>query len=183
MDLRIATWLYPTRANGPGKRGALWFQGCRLKCAGCWNPEMFSVRSGSEISIEAMVGEISTWRVEGVTLTGGEPLDQAEALAPFLALLKEQVRLPKGILLLTGYELSHVKENFGNILGGVDMVLAGPYQEGTTLVQRKTLWIREGWKLSAADRKGLFEDTVEFHIDDEAIIATGFDDVVDEFVF
>ena len=26
-----------SRANGPGRRAVLWFQGCKLNCPGCWN--------------------------------------------------------------------------------------------------------------------------------------------------
>ena len=28
-----------SEANGPGNRTVVWFQGCNLKCSGCWNPE------------------------------------------------------------------------------------------------------------------------------------------------
>src|SRR5579864_994244 len=67
--------------NGPGRRAVLWFQGCTLRCPGCWNPttHMFDVVN------ECTADEIAEWivqcsNIEGVTFSGGEPFQQAEAL-------------------------------------------------------------------------------------------------------
>jgi anaerobic ribonucleoside-triphosphate reductase activating protein len=68
-----------TIVNGPGRRAALWFQGCTLGCAGCWNEgtHPFSFDGFKSWS------EVQTWLVnlptdiEGITLSGGEPMQHA----------------------------------------------------------------------------------------------------------
>jgi anaerobic ribonucleoside-triphosphate reductase activating protein len=45
--LRVATIADDTEAEGPGRRWAIWLQGCPIRCAGCCNPEMFDERGGT----------------------------------------------------------------------------------------------------------------------------------------
>src|SRR5215471_12836959 len=72
-----------SRANGPGLRAVVYFQGCSLNCPGCWNPDSHKFH-GEEVSpanvlqeIEAAMGRSS---LEGVTFSGGEPMQQVQAL-------------------------------------------------------------------------------------------------------
>ena len=72
-----------TRANGPGLRAVIYFQGCTLNCSGCWNRRTqkfkgqdLAVRDVAQLFEEARGLE----RLEGVTFSGGEPMQQAEAL-------------------------------------------------------------------------------------------------------
>jgi len=46
-----------SRANGPGLRAVVFFQGCTLRCPGCWNPETHPFR-GAEVSVDAVVQEV-----------------------------------------------------------------------------------------------------------------------------
>ena len=39
-----------SRANGPGLRAVIYFQGCSLQCAGCWNPDTHKFR-GMEVTV------------------------------------------------------------------------------------------------------------------------------------
>jgi anaerobic ribonucleoside-triphosphate reductase activating protein len=77
-----------SRVNGPGVRVLIYFQGCTLACRSCWNPETHPF-SGEEQSIEAVTAIVlSAYRerpFEGVTFSGGEPMQQADDL---LALMK-----------------------------------------------------------------------------------------------
>ena len=70
-----------TEAEGPGKRFALWFQGCPLRCPGCCNPEMLPFEGGTRVSVAEVLREVEdTARehgVEGITLLGGEPFAHA----------------------------------------------------------------------------------------------------------
>ncbi len=78
-----------SRANGPGLRAVVYFQGCTLNCSGCWNSETHRFR-GREVAAADMVELFEQARrarpLEGVTFSGGEPMQQAEAL---LALMQE----------------------------------------------------------------------------------------------
>jgi anaerobic ribonucleoside-triphosphate reductase activating protein len=76
-----------SRANGPGLRCVLFVQGCNLGCAGCWNFSTHPFR-GTEFSIEAILAELVNCHrqhsLDGVTFSGGEPMQQADDLAALL---------------------------------------------------------------------------------------------------
>ncbi|MCW5979605.1 MAG: radical SAM protein [Bryobacteraceae bacterium] len=71
------------RVNGPGLRAVVFFQGCTLHCRFCWNP-----KSHAFIGDERSVAEVARWvlcaheesPLDGVTFSGGEPMQQADAL-------------------------------------------------------------------------------------------------------
>lgn len=82
--------------DGEGIRYALFLSGCPLNCAYCHNPDTRSFRGGEEKSCEELVKKIErykTWFIAsggGVTLSGGEPLLQAEEINKLGGLLKER---------------------------------------------------------------------------------------------
>jgi len=62
---------------GPGERFVIWVQGCTLGCQGCWNRTMLSKRPKQLIAREALLQKILDLdSIQGVTLLGGEPLQQ-----------------------------------------------------------------------------------------------------------
>src|SRR5947208_6250808 len=75
-----------TEAEGPGRRFALWFQGCPLRCPGCCNPEMLPFAGGTPMPLGEVVKHLGAAReqhgIEGVTLLGGEPFAHAVVAAP-----------------------------------------------------------------------------------------------------
>src|SRR5436309_2709636 len=79
--LRVAQIVPCTEAEGPGKRFALWFQGCPLRCPGCCNPEMLPFDGGTVMTIEEIITLLRESAeqngLEGMTLLGGEPLAHA----------------------------------------------------------------------------------------------------------
>ena len=84
MQLRIAQVIADTEAEGPGRRYALWVQGCTIRCAGCCNPEMFAADKGRVAdSADLAAHALSTPGLEGVSILGGEPGEQADAVADF----------------------------------------------------------------------------------------------------
>src|SRR5437899_12602307 len=90
--LQVAQIVPCTEAEGPGRRFALWFQGCPLRCPGCCNPEMLPFASGRGLPLPDVLEQIKTAMVqviEGVTLLGGEPLAHAAGAAA----LAREVRL------------------------------------------------------------------------------------------
>ncbi len=103
-DLRINNFLSSSYANGPGKRAVVWVQGCSLKCPGCYNPDTHNQDGGFTISIEKLYDKIISLKdsVEGLTISGGEPLEQAEALAELIRKIRETSNL--SIIVFTGYE-------------------------------------------------------------------------------
>jgi anaerobic ribonucleoside-triphosphate reductase activating protein len=94
-----------SRANGPGLRSVVFFQGCKLACDNCFNPDSHSF-SGTEVTIFAVAEQVlrahQEHGTEGVTLTGGEPMQQAPALLELMQTLRRQLpNLSFG--LFTGY--------------------------------------------------------------------------------
>ena len=83
---------------GPGKRLLLFTQGCSLRCKGCVNQHLWEFGVGKNISTAELVKLCMD--TDGVTLHGGEPLDQAEGLYGFVKTLKAN---GKTVVLFTGY--------------------------------------------------------------------------------
>ena len=91
-----------TRALGRGLRYALWVQGCPLNCAGCLVPNSHSDAEGELVSIYQIALEISAEQeIEGITISGGEPFGQAQALSKLISLVKAERDL--GVITYTGY--------------------------------------------------------------------------------
>src|SRR5438034_9526707 len=85
ITLPVAQIVPCTEAEGPGRRYALWFQGCPLRCPGCCNPEMLPFAGGTPRAVADVLAEIAASRdgegIEGITLLGGEPLAHATGAA------------------------------------------------------------------------------------------------------
>ena len=76
-----------SRANGPGLRAVVYFKGCSLNCPGCWNPDSHNFH-GDDVSLACVVRKIEAGMrrsaLEGVTFSGGEPMQQAQALVKLM---------------------------------------------------------------------------------------------------
>jgi anaerobic ribonucleoside-triphosphate reductase activating protein len=92
--------------NGPGRRAVVWLQGCEIGCAGCWNPATHARAAGSSISASEVASRIEraykAHIIEGITISGGEPLHQISEVIRLLMLLKSRVPLLSAGL-FTGY--------------------------------------------------------------------------------
>jgi len=83
-----------SQVNGPGVRAIVYFQGCNLGCASCWNPatHAFTGPSRDDEEVEEVAEQIAdahrTHAIGGVTFSGGEPMQQALDLLVLIRLLK-----------------------------------------------------------------------------------------------
>lgn len=79
--------------DGPGLRCVVFMQGCPLKCVYCHNPDTHSFEGGEEYTPEEMLQKILRFKSYikngGVTVSGGEPLIQAQFVKELFSLLKE----------------------------------------------------------------------------------------------
>jgi len=82
-----------SRANGPGLRTVVFFQGCSIHCVGCWNPNSHRFH-GRDIKVDALVQDVLRARqehtLEGITFSGGEPMQQADSLLRLIQCLHQQ---------------------------------------------------------------------------------------------
>lgn len=157
---------------GPGCRLVIWVQGCSLKCKGCWNQLMWSFEPKKLYNIEDLLilinNNISS--IEGVTILGGEPLQQYE---PILELSKKIKAMHLSTMIFTGYEMHEIKElNMSEILNYTDILITGRYiQELRTLNHQ---WIgstnQEIHFISSIYKDYIVEDNnyIEISIDENA---------------
>jgi len=80
-----------SRANGPGLRAVVFSQGCSLGCPGCWNPSSHAFQ-GTDLGLEDVAERLlrahADYGLEGVTFSGGEPMQQAECLLEIMNRLR-----------------------------------------------------------------------------------------------
>ena len=79
--------------DGPGVRAVVFLQGCPLRCICCHNPETWAPDGGNTVTAEALFQKILRQKnyfgqTGGVTVSGGEPLLQAEFLQELFTLCK-----------------------------------------------------------------------------------------------
>ncbi|MFC5931084.1 radical SAM protein [Cryobacterium melibiosiphilum] len=133
-SLRWSRFLAATTAEGPGLRAALWVQGCSVHCPGCFNPQLWAEVGGRVENAADLAGRFvaDAWSAgsQGITLLGGEPFDQAAALA----VVAEQFRAAGlTVMTFTGYPLDRLTEwavhraDFARLLDATDLLIDGPY--------------------------------------------------------
>jgi anaerobic ribonucleoside-triphosphate reductase activating protein len=127
--LRVAAIVDDTLAEGPGRRWALWVQGCSIRCPGCCNPEMFDARRGQPAELGALAARVAAARargVEGVTFLGGEPFEQAAGLA---VLARDAKALGMTVMVFSGYTLDvlQARPEAAALLALTDLLVDGPY--------------------------------------------------------
>lgn len=116
--------------DGTGFRYAIFTQGCPHGCLGCHNPQSHDFQGGQEYEINQLLEEIKqNPMLKGITLSGGEPLEQADNL---LVLAQEIRKMGLDIWIYTGYTFEELiklpKENPKLKLLSISQVLVdGPF--------------------------------------------------------
>ncbi len=139
--LNVAARVRSTEAEGPGRRYALWVQGCPLRCPGCCNPHMLAFETVSLMSVDRIAREVlETPGIEGVTFLGGEPFSQALALARLARRCRAE---GLSVMVFSGYSLERLRHGahpgWTELLDATDLLVDGPYlRERHTTTRR---WI------------------------------------------
>jgi anaerobic ribonucleoside-triphosphate reductase activating protein len=123
--LRLGHRLEHSEIYGPGIRSVFWTQGCTLACKGCWNTQYWPRRGGDEISVSEVLSQLNELKdIEGITLLGGEPLQQPQACLELIQGCKD---LGLSIFLYTGYEPSEFNELMQSCFDLCDIAVTGRY--------------------------------------------------------
>ncbi|MFO0550765.1 MAG: 4Fe-4S single cluster domain-containing protein [Polyangiaceae bacterium] len=168
--LRLAKRIRSTTSEGPGARYAVWVQGCAIRCAGCCNPEMFAPTGGELVSCLDLVADItSSPAIEGVSFLGGEPFEQAAALAN----VARSVRAAGlSVMTYTGrvYEELVANENPAelDLLANTDLLADGPFD-------RAQPGSRYRWLGSQNQR--LFALSARYSLDDPRLVGANTIDI------
>lgn len=139
--LRIAGIVRDSIVDGPGFRYVIFTQGCPHHCPGCHNPQTHDFAGGEVADVELILKQIAESRmISGVTLSGGEPFCQAEALLPIAEFVKKQ---GKHLMIYSGYLYEELQERgdeaIRRLLELADILVDGPFvlaQRNLTLPYR-----------------------------------------------
>lgn len=135
LRLSVDPALFPvTYTNGPGLRYVMWTQGCSIRCCtNCLNPELRDPTNGAAVDIDQVLSHVDKLKesmpIEGITILGGEPTDQAAALSQLLPGIQKQNLT---VMLYTGHGIETLLkqgryEEISHVLQSVDILVEGRY--------------------------------------------------------
>ena len=127
--MRIAGFEPRSRANGPGARFVVWLQGCTLGCPGCFNAHTHDPGAGREVALDELTAALAAAHAagaEGLSLSGGEPLQQPEAARQLLDAARA---LGMSTLAFSGYAIDEIRAlpDGPEVLARLDVLIDGRY--------------------------------------------------------
>lgn len=184
LTMQIAQVVACTEAEGPGKRFAVWFQGCPLRCPGCCNPEFLPFKGGQAVALDELQRQLEQARdaagVEGITLLGGEPFAHA---VPAAALARAARDLGLSVMVFSGFTLEQLREMpepaVAELLGQTDILVDGPYLREEPDTERRWIGSRNQRVhfLTARyhhDEQWRQRNTLEIRVDRTGVTINGF---------
>lgn len=137
MKLRLNKAHFPVKVLGPGRRIGIWVQGCSIGCPGCISQDTWNADPSKEIDIEVLLAWCRTVcetgsNVDGVTISGGEPFEQPEALAALLDGLhvwRSELDKPFDILCYSGKSYKALQKHCAGLLAKLDALIPEPFIE------------------------------------------------------
>ena len=196
--LHLAGFAACSQVNGPGRRCVVWVQGCTLGCGGCFNPMTHAPRSAGETGTPAgvLAARILAARkpqTAGLTLSGGEPFQQAESLAEVCRLVR--AAWPEcSVFAFSGYRLAELRApdapaGAALLLSQLDLLVDGRFVATECTPDAATGPNRRPWRASANPRRWILgrrpagleaaetPDSVEIQVaDDGSVLLSGFPD-------
>ena len=113
FSLRLLRTFKETIVDGVGLRYSIYFSGCSHACPGCHNEYSWNPNNGTELTYEILneiVNEINQNELlDGITISGGDPLFNPKDMLKVLKFLKEKTK--KNIWMYTGYTLEEIKKD------------------------------------------------------------------------
>jgi anaerobic ribonucleoside-triphosphate reductase activating protein len=128
--LNIAQLCPSTAALGPGNRFAVWVQGCPFNCHGCIAQEWIPFKIANAVRVEALAEAIiEKDDIQGISLSGGEPMMQAGRLSLLLRLVRK-ARPELDVILFSGFTLRQlIWDEARDLLASIDLLVDGQYIE------------------------------------------------------
>lgn len=128
MMLYLSRIHFPITTLGPGQRLGIWFQGCSIRCKGCVSADTWGTGKGG-VSVDEIMNVISPWlkEAQGITISGGEPFDQPDALIHLLRQIRSKTSLD--ILIYSGHPFEKIAPIVERCQGTIDALISDPYDE------------------------------------------------------
>lgn len=120
-------------SNGLGVRVSIFFTGCHFHCKNCFNSKLWDFNSGKNFDLKAknlLFNYLSNEHIKGLSILGGEPLDQGVELLNLIQEIKN--KFPnKNIWLWTGYKILNNKLTTIQkaIISYCDFIVDGQFEE------------------------------------------------------
>lgn len=140
MKIQLASALQTDSiVDGAGLRTVIWTQGCRHNCKDCHNPDTHSFEGGLSNTTEHIISLLPKLKLQkGITFSGGDPFEQAEACAEIAFAAKN---LGLDIWAYTGYTFEYLinahNKDWDKFLSVIDFLVDGPF-----IVEKKSLLLR-----------------------------------------
>lgn len=138
MNIAINKVHFPVTTLGCGRRLGIWTQGCSIHCPGCVSRDTWDTEARHQIALEDLLAGCAAWlaQADGVTISGGEPFDQPDALRELLHQLR--ARTAGDLLVFSGYPHERLRERHADILALADVLISEPFvaHAGQTLALR-----------------------------------------------
>lgn len=130
----VSRLVFPVHTLGPGIRAGVWTQGCTIHCSGCMAVDTWARRADSETTVASVLDWFSLLPLDdltGLTVSGGEPTEQPEALRHLIDGVRSctSARTDFDILIYSGRRAEWLLTDGREILAGADAVMADPYVE------------------------------------------------------
>jgi len=184
--LNVSATLPLSHANGPGCRAVIWVQGCSLGCAGCYNPQTHKHAPKHIVPVSDLADWISSIdTIEGITFSGGEPFEQADAVSEVIRLARS-TRPELSVFIFTGYSLDELHssddEGVARLLEMTDMLSTGRYvaTEGdATLLWRgssnqELVYLTQHYSRDMEPQWEMESPVEEVHLLRSSVLRTGF---------
>lgn len=124
---------FPVDNIGYGIRAGIWFQGCRVCCRGCLARDTWVFDESTRCGVDTVLDWLDALpgdRVDGVTISGGEPTDQPVALRALLAGMdawRGRRARPADILMYSGRPTALLDRRFPWLRSAVDVLVTEPF--------------------------------------------------------
>lgn len=130
MKIKWSGYIPNSLENGEGVRDVIFLTGCIHNCPGCHNKEAQDINNGLDIGIDEMMTILkkNNDMVDGITLSGGDPLYQYNNTVELCKQIKQNLK-NNNIWLYTGYTIEYIEKHYPDILKLVDVVVDGRYEQ------------------------------------------------------
>ena len=132
MKVRLAAPIQDDSiVDGAGIRAVIWMQGCSHNCKGCQNPSTHDFKGGYLEDVDNLKEEIKALDIDGITLSGGDPMFQVEAS---LEIAKYAKSLGLNVWCYTGYTyeelmaISKTNKKMLDLLNNIDALVDGRFE-------------------------------------------------------
>lgn len=130
-ELRISQTAEHTAVLGPGDRAVIWVHGCCFQCPGCLAHE-YKAGAYRSIRPEQAAAWFLATGADGLTVSGGEPMLQAQALVETVGLIRRSRQIH--VIVYTGFLYEELQKKaaaepaIARLLEQTDLLIDGPYR-------------------------------------------------------